>query len=98
MRIVLAPVQAPYANAYAEWFVRSIREECLDRLIFFGERRLLHALDAFVAHYHGEPNHQGLRQRLDRTQADPSCGARVRCRERLVGLLLLPPGRLKSVG
>jgi hypothetical protein len=47
------PVQAPNANAYAERFVRSIREECLDRLIFFGERRLLRALDEFVAHYHG---------------------------------------------
>ena len=49
VRIVLTPVQAPNANAYAERFVRSIREECLDRLIFFGERRLLRALDAFVA-------------------------------------------------
>jgi hypothetical protein len=43
VRIVLTPVQAPNANAYAERFVRSIREECLDRLIFFGERRLLRA-------------------------------------------------------
>jgi hypothetical protein len=43
----------------AERFVPSIREECLDRLILFGERRLLRALDAFVAHYHVERNHQG---------------------------------------
>jgi putative transposase len=41
VRMVLTPVQAPNANAYAERFVRSIREECLDHLIFFGERRLL---------------------------------------------------------
>jgi putative transposase len=58
VRIVLTPVQAPNANAYAERFVRSIREECLDRLILFGERRLRRALDEFVAHYHGERNHQ----------------------------------------
>jgi putative transposase len=64
VRIVLAPVQAPNANAYAEPFVRSIREECLDRLIFFGERRLLRALDAFVTHYHRERNHQGLGNEL----------------------------------
>src|SRR5262249_32230883 len=57
VRIVQTPVQAPDANAYAERFVRSIREECLDRLILFGERRLLHTLDEFVAHYHGERNH-----------------------------------------
>ena len=59
-RIVRTPVQGADANAYAERFVRSIREECLDRLILLGERRLLRALDAFVAHYHGERNHQGL--------------------------------------
>jgi putative transposase len=53
VRIVLTPVPAPHANAYAARFVRSIREECLDRLILFGERRLLHALDEFVAHYQG---------------------------------------------
>ena len=41
VRIVLTPVQAPNANAYAERFARSIREECLNRLILFGERRLL---------------------------------------------------------
>jgi transposase InsO family protein len=64
VRIVLIPVRAPNANAYAERFVRSIREECLDRLIFFGERRLFRALDEFVAHYHGERNHQGLGNEL----------------------------------
>ncbi len=60
VRIVLIPVRAPNTNAYAERFVRSIREECLDRLILFGERRFFRALDEFVAHYHGERNHQGL--------------------------------------
>jgi putative transposase len=59
-RVVLTPFQAPNANAYAERFVRTIREECLDRLILFGERRLILALDEFMAHYHGERNHQGL--------------------------------------
>jgi putative transposase len=48
VRMVLTPVQAPNANAYAERFVRSICEECLDRLIFFGEHRLLRAIDEFV--------------------------------------------------
>jgi putative transposase len=50
VRIVLTPLRGPNANAYAERFVRSIREECLDRLILFGERRLLCAVDEFVAH------------------------------------------------
>jgi hypothetical protein len=84
---VLTPVQAPNASAHAERFVRSIREECLDRLILFGERRLLRALDDFVAHYHGERNHQGLGNELITPATHPTHGTHVRCRERLGGLL-----------
>jgi putative transposase len=58
VRVVQTPIQEPNANAYAERFVRSIRAECLDRLIVFGERRLRHVVDQFVAHYHGERNHR----------------------------------------
>jgi transposase InsO family protein len=87
VRIVLTPVQAPNANAYAERFVRSIREECLDRLVLFGERRLLRTLDEFVAHYHGERNHQGLGNELIMPETYAFQGTHVRCRERLGGLL-----------
>ena len=87
MRIVLTPVQAPNANAYAERFVRSIREECLDRLILFGERRLLRAVDEFVGALPQRAKPSGARQHLDVPQVDASCGPRVRCRERLGGLL-----------
>ena len=87
VRIVLTPVQAPNANAYAERFVRSIREECLDRLILFGERRRIRALDEFVAHYHRERNHQGLGNELITPATAAARGTRVRCRDRLGGLL-----------
>jgi putative transposase len=87
VRIVLTPVQAPNANAHAERFVRSIRAECLDRLILFGERRLLRALDEFVAHYHGERNHQGLGNELITPATTAAGGTQVRCRDRLGGLL-----------
>jgi putative transposase len=94
VRIVLTPVQAPNANAYAER-VRSIREECLDRLIFFGERRLLRALDAFVHTTAGSGtirgsatvDHPGARQQLIIRETRPLWGTQVRCRERLGGLL-----------
>jgi hypothetical protein len=69
---------------YAERFVRPIREECLDRLILFG---VLRAVNEFVAHYQKERNHQGLGNALIVPQVDASCGPRVRCRERLGGLL-----------
>jgi transposase InsO family protein len=87
VRIVLTPVQAPNANAYAERFVRSIREECLDHLILFGEPRLLRALDEFVAHYHRERNHQRLGNELITPENRLLRATHVRCRERLGGLL-----------
>jgi transposase InsO family protein len=87
VQIVLPPVQAPNANAHAEHFVRSIREECLDRLILFGERRLLRVLDEFVTHYHWERNHQGLGNELIMPETRPLGGTRVRYRQRLGGLL-----------
>ncbi len=87
VRIVRTPVQAPNANAYAERFVRSIREECLDRLILFGERRLLHVLKEFVVHYHEERNHQGLGNDLIAPTPRADGRAGIRCRDRLGGLL-----------
>jgi predicted metalloprotease with PDZ domain len=48
------PVRAPNCNAYAERFVRSIKEECLNRVLLFGERHLRRAIAEFVAHYHGQ--------------------------------------------
>jgi transposase InsO family protein len=87
VRVVQTPIQAPNANAYAERFVRSIREECLDRLIVFGERRLRQAVEQFVAHYHAERNHQGLGNELIAPQSDQAGGTHLCCRERLGGLL-----------
>jgi putative transposase len=54
IRVLQTPYRAPNCNAHAERFVRSIKEECLDRLVFLGEAHLRQALAAFVAHYHCE--------------------------------------------
>jgi len=87
IRIVQTPIQAPNANAYAERFVRSIREECTDRVILFGERRLRHFVAEFLAHYHRERNHQGLGNELIAPQVAHRGGPHLYCRERLGGLL-----------
>src|SRR5687767_13808991 len=58
--VVQTLYQAPNANAYVERFVRSIKEECLDRVIPFGERHLRRTISEYVEHYHHERNHQGL--------------------------------------
>jgi putative transposase len=75
------------ANAHAERFVRSITEECLDRLIPFGEEHFRRAVAELVTHYHRERNHQGLGNELiDGVEVQPQ-GGRVRRRQRVGGLL-----------
>jgi transposase InsO family protein len=86
-RVVLIPQRAPNANAYAERFVRSIKEECLDRLIPIGERHFRRAVTESVAHYHAERNHQGLDNRLISGPPVIQMTSRVRRRPRLGGLL-----------
>jgi putative transposase len=87
IRVVQTPFQAPNCNAYAERFVRSIKEECLDRVVLLGEPHLRRALTEFVAHYHRERNHQGLHDRLIAPEPTGPLRAAVRCRSRLGGLL-----------
>jgi transposase InsO family protein len=85
---VRLPPRSPNLNAYAERFVRSIKDECLSRVIFFGERSLRKATREFAAHYHTERNHQGLGNRLIEADGpDDSAIGGVRCRERLGGML-----------
>ena len=87
VRVVRTPYQAPNANAYAERFVRSIKEECLNRLIPLGEQHFRQAITEFVAHYHRERNHQGLENELIVSPSVSRTTSRVRRRPRLAGLL-----------
>jgi len=75
-------------NAYAERFVLSIKSECLDRIVPLGERHLRRAIVEYLAHYHGERNHQGLGNVLLRGSPDSANeNGRAQRRERLGGLL-----------
>jgi putative transposase len=77
-----------YANAYAERFVRTIKEGCLEQMIFFGEDSLRNTIREFVAHYHFERNHQGLDNRLIiSSNATPAKTEPIRTRRRLGGML-----------
>jgi transposase InsO family protein len=87
VHVVQTPFQAPNANAYAERFVRSIKYECLDRIVPLGERHFRRALQEFVAHYHRERNHQGLENRLIESRALGRREGGIRRRRRLGGLL-----------
>ena len=87
IRVVRTPYRAPNANAYAERFVRSIKEECLNRLIPLGERHHRRAVAEFVVHYHRERNHQGLDNDLIDGQRAKGRSSHVRRYQRLGGLL-----------
>jgi putative transposase len=82
------PARSPNLNAYAVRWVRSVKEECLSKVVLFGERSLRRALSDYVDHFHTERNHQGKGNVLlfprvtDRRREGP-----VRCRERFGGLL-----------
>ena len=81
------PPRAPNCNAHAERFVRSVKEECLNRIVPLGERHLRRTLHEFTTHYHRERNHQGLANELiDTPTAQPTTGV-VRRRQRVGGIL-----------
>ena len=80
--------RSPNLNPNIERFMRSIKEECLERLVFFGERSLHAAVVAFLSHYHTERNHQALDNRLiDPGEEVGRTTGEVVCRERLGGIL-----------
>jgi putative transposase len=82
------PARSPNLNAYAERWVRSVKEECLSKIILFGERSLRRAMSEYVAHYHAERNHQGKSNALLFHQVTEARREKpVQCRERLGGLL-----------
>jgi putative transposase len=72
IQVIRLPPRSPNLNAFAERFVRSIKEECLSRMIFLGSASLQHAVGQFMAHYHSERNYQGLDNRLPQPRHCPT--------------------------
>ena len=82
----MLPAKSPNLNAYAERWVRSVKQECLSRLVLPGEAALHRSLSEYAAHYHLERNHQGKGNKL-LTPAAERKGRKIRCHQRLGGLL-----------
>jgi transposase InsO family protein len=88
LQVIRLPPRSPNLNAFAERFVRSVREECLDRMILFGRSSLTRALSEFTEHYHLERNHQGVGNRLLHSAAAlTNASSLIRRRQRLGGML-----------
>jgi len=87
---VVLPPHCPLMNAFAERWVRTAKEECLSKLILFGEGSLRRALSQFGEHYHVERNDQGRENKILIPVEADRVGARdgeIRRRERLGGML-----------
>ncbi len=84
------PARSPNLNAYAERWVKSVKEEALSKLILFGEASLRRVLSEYLVHFHRERNHQGKGNVLlfpAATQAKNRVDGSVGCKEPLGGLL-----------
>jgi len=87
IRVLLTPYRAPNTNAHAERLVGLIKEECLNRVIPFGERHLRRTIAEYVEHYHRELNHQGIENALIAGASATNPVGLIRRRPRLGGVL-----------
>ena len=86
VKVVQIAFQAPNMNTFAERWVKSVKTECLDKMILFGQSHLERALREYVAHHHNERPHQGLGNELIDGEPPNGVGGVV-VHERLGGLL-----------
>jgi putative transposase len=88
--VIKTPVRAPRANAVAERWVRSVRNECLDHMLVFGRRHLEQILRDYLSHYNTERPHRSLALaapagKLEEARGSPP--AEIRRRDVLGGLI-----------
>src|SRR2546425_1000522 len=86
---IVLPPRSPNLHAYAERWVRSVKDEALSWLMLFDEGSLQHVLHAYVDHYHQERNHQGKGNSLlfPPPRSEGAADGPMQCRERRGGLL-----------
>ncbi|HSH77975.1 MAG TPA: integrase core domain-containing protein [Herpetosiphonaceae bacterium] len=87
IEIIRTPCRAPKANAFAERWVRSVREECLDHLLIFGEAHLRRVLGEYVAYYNHARPHQGIDQQCPVRRLWPSGSGPIQRRDVLGGII-----------
>jgi transposase InsO family protein len=88
LEVIKLPARSPNLNAFAERWVRSFREECLDHFIVFGEGHMRHIAEEYIAHYNAERPHQGKgNNTLVLNARESPANGPVTCKTRLGGLL-----------
>jgi putative transposase len=89
IKVIRTPVQAPNANAYAERWVRTVRADCLDRILILGRRHLEHVLRVYHRHYNEHRPHRALGLVPPNGRSPTQCDAleQLRRRDLLGGLI-----------
>ena len=88
VRCLKMPRWSPNLNSFSESWVRSVKRECMDKIVFFSERQIRYVVEQYVEHYNLERPHKGLdhRRPVEPDSSPPRDGP-VKCRQRLGGLL-----------
>jgi len=87
IKVIRTPFRAPNANAYAERWVRTVREECLDKLLIINQVHLRRVLGEFISYYNSSRPHQGIEQRTPIMRTTVMSTGPVRCRDVLGGII-----------
>ncbi len=87
IEVVHTPFRAPQANAYAERWVRSVREECLDQVIIFNQTHLVHTLQVYEEYFNQARPHQGIKQCIPCPPTTRSATGKLARRDMLGGIL-----------
>ena len=85
--IIPTPIRAPNAISYAERWIRSVREACLDKILILNEAHLRRVLNVYLAYYNKRRPHQGLEQQSPIPRPEPETTGEVKRRQILGGII-----------
>jgi putative transposase len=87
VKVIHTPYRAPNANAYAERWVRTVREECQDKILIFNQGHLRRVMREYVEYSNTARPHQGIEQQIPITPTDSPARGPIRCRNVLGGII-----------
>jgi putative transposase len=87
IHVIPIPHHAPNANAFAERWIRSVREECLDKVLIINQAHLRRVMREYIAFFNTARPHQGIDQQIPVPPASRAASGPVRCRNVLGGIL-----------
>ncbi len=87
IKVIPTPYRTPNANAFAERWIRSVREECLDKVLIINQAHLRRVMREYIAFFNAARPHQGIDQQIPVPPTSRAMSGPVRCRKVLGGIL-----------